>query len=308
MARGKALIWYLWSSQLPIDAALTPLLKPSRCTTELKSSSSYEEQYTALYNAFTEAQRKQSTKCNEDSFSSTSDDSMLQSPPFLTGQHILAEIQIHEAFLDFISTATPTQFRSSTMSSSHDVVEPKKCYQDITTSLDFSSFGLSSASKDRLSFSSDADTVHSTAQTLRHRESRTNPIAFSDPPYNKRATEFGSSSSYLDSLSSSRQSISPPVQFNKGNDDHSLPTMTTPLQVALTSSRQQENVSDMASPSSKQSHVIGSAPKLTIAGISERTVAQNGQTAIQTSSQAHTSTIETITVQVHTVLPRDVTI
>jgi hypothetical protein len=315
MVSVKALLCIVWSSQLSLFVAWTPSTKQSKCTIELKSSSSYEEQYAVLYASFTEAQQIQpSNKKKGISLGGTADDSTEQSLSSDTPSETNSEFHKQDAFLDFISTTTHAQFRSSTMSSPHQGVEPQ-WYNEITTSLDFTSFGSSLTPKERINLSSDADNadnIQSTNGASSDRHSRINQPSFSEPQHSNRpnhAPAFGLSPPYLDSIVTSRQTVPPPLQLNKGYDDSSLKAMGTPLQPALSMSREQQHASDMTPSSSLQFDDYRHANTETLPRESELTAKQNAQKLLPTTSiQAPTTTIETITVQVQTVLPNDVTI
>jgi hypothetical protein len=315
-------------------SAWTPSMPSSRTKTVLQSSSSYEEQYAALYNSFTEAQPLQPPLSNDESMSS---DATYPSPSFPAETNVLSAsssylhsqsptqleyLSKQESFLDFISTPTDAQLQYSTDSFPQWQKSEPKSLKNITTSLEFSTFGSPFESNEG---------GESFAISERYPFSYPQSSSANQPSYTEirgstsNAPPCGSSS-YLDSLTIiSHQAATSPwtsTQYHQESDNlsrTSAPALgdlqTQESSVAVDYNYFYDAEETLGAPQAhSQDKQYGGTDNVKFSFKNERQPVIQAipldlqPAAIPPSTMQTPIKIETITVQVQTILPKDVTI
>ncbi|KAG7348959.1 helicase domain protein [Nitzschia inconspicua] len=318
---GKGKIRFLmclvWTARLSLHTAWNPSVRPFQANSLLQMSSSYEEQYEALYSAFTEVQQQQpktnvstshcSTERNVPStrFPSEADKGPL---PSSTVSQKPAYLQ-HETFLDFISASAQVPLPTTTTTRSDFLKSEPKSLKNITTSLDFAFFQSTSST------SGSGEVWESTGQTLPVSSSSSSTPKASFHPIQSRSnvSPVFVTSSYLDRLATDYSTTKPP--FAPYSRDNFEQTSSSPLSEPWLASPDKMK----ATPIKTSPNGYSYTPAMSSSGQSQQvqeTVNDPSTLSMSLDTQQTTDLyashdpikVQSITVQVQTILPKDVSI
>ncbi|KAG7374858.1 helicase domain protein [Nitzschia inconspicua] len=329
--KGKIrfLMCLVWTARLSLHTAWNPSVRPFQAMSLLQMSSSYEEQYDALYSAFIEAQQQQKPKTNVSTsqrsternvpstrFPSEADKGPLSSS---TVSQKPAYLQ-HESFLDFISTSAQVPLPTTTTTRSSFLKSEPKSLKNITTSLEFAFFQSTSPT------SGNGEAWESTGQTLpvSSSSSSTPKASFQPTQSQSNVSPVFGTSSYLDSLTTEYSTTKPPFAPYSGDTFEetsssplSEPWLTSPDKTIPTPIKTSPNeysyTPEMSSSGQSQQvqETINDPPKYIATDAiqaSTRSMSLDTQQTADLYASHDQIKVQSITVQVQTSLPKDVTI